>query len=334
MTERAKEKIIIGMVGLGKWGRNLLKNFNSLPECLIKYGCDNDPALLEKYSKEYPKVSFTTDFDSLLNDETIKAMVIATPAPLHYQIARRCLESGKHVFVEKPVTLNVPEAEELDEIAAKKGLRLMVGHLMLYHPAIAALKLVIDSGELGEIRCIYTRRLNLGTIRNTENAMWSLAPHDISIILHLFTGRLKSVAALGSASVQKGIEDMVFIDLRFDGGGIGHIHVSWLDPTKIRQTIVVGSRKMAVFDEIANSLIIADKGFDRDQDANLKMRSGEDRAVDLSKDEPLKLECRHFIDCVRTGREPISNGKNGLAVLKVLSAAESSLKNGGENELF
>ncbi|OGC22891.1 hypothetical protein A2291_00095 [candidate division WOR-1 bacterium RIFOXYB2_FULL_42_35] len=335
------KKIVVGQVGIGKWGKNLLRNFYSLPNVAVKYACDSDSVRLNEFVRSFPEIKFVTDYESLIQDQELEAVIIATPAPDHYKVAKRCLEAGKHIFVEKPITLDVFQAEELLALAKSVNKKIMVGHLLLYHPAISKLKQLIGQGELGKICYVYTQRLNLGRIRKTENALWSLAPHDISIILHLLDKFPKSVSALGSSFVQKGIEDVAFLNVRFAEGEIGHVHVSWLDPTKTRRTIVVGSKKMAIFDEISHggTLTIIDKGVENISDFKnvselSKLRSGGDEVIKLSQDEPLSLECQHFIDSVREGKEPLSNGENALAVLKILAAADRSLKDGGKHELF
>ncbi|MFH1387057.1 MAG: Gfo/Idh/MocA family oxidoreductase [bacterium] len=337
----AKEKVIIGQVGLGKWGKNLFRNYFSLPDCQIKYSCDNNVNQLEKFSKEYPSVSFTADYNEILNDREVAAVVVATPAPGHYEVAKKCLESGKHVFVEKPITLDLGEATQLVQLAKQNKKKLMVGHLLLYHPAISELKRLIESGELGDIYYIYTQRLNLGTIRQSENVLWSLAPHDISVILYLTKKIPERLTALGASFVQPGIEDVAFINMRFASGEVGHIHVSWLDPTKTRKTIVVGSKKMAIFDEISSrdNLTLYDKGVDikpefKTFEEFLNLRFGEGKTIKISNEEPLQRECRHFIECVKGDKEPMSNGENGVEVLSVLTAAEKSLRKGGESELL
>ena len=338
---KSKKQISIAQVGLGRWGKNLLKNFYNLPDVTVKYVCDESDAVLSTFQKEYSNVKFLKDLEVILKDEDVSAVVIATPAPAHYSVAKLCLENGKHVFIEKPITLSVEHAEDLLKVARKYQKKVMVGHLLLYHPVIAKLKQLIDEGVLGKIYYVYTQRLNLGRVRNTENAMWSLAPHDISIVLHLLGCSPESVAAHGAAFLQKDIEDLTFLNLRFKGGALGHIHVSWLDPTKTRRTIVVGSKKMALFDEVASphSIRLIDKGVDFKPDAQnfeelIKLRNGATEVLAVTTEQPLKLECQHFVDCIRNGQEPLSNGQNGLDVLKVLTAADISMKNGGKHELL
>ncbi len=320
------KKTVVGQVGLGKWGRNLFKNFHALPDCELRYGCDMSQAMLDSYAAEYKGPAFISDPAQMINDPELEAVVVATPAPAHYKLAKLALEAGKHVYVEKPITLDVKQAEDLVALSRKHNKKLMVGHLLLYHPAITKLKQLADQGKLGRIYYVYTQRLNLGRVRDTENAMWSLAPHDISIILHLIGQPAKSVSALGSAFIQPELEDVSFVNIRFSDGGIGHVHVSWLDPTKTRKTIIVGSRKMAVFEETANKLYLVDKGVE--PGPGLKLRSGETIALAVADDQPLRLECQHFIDCIQNDRDPLSNGENGLAVLRILDAAQRSIKDG------
>jgi predicted dehydrogenase len=334
-------KIVIAQIGLGKWGINLLRNFSALDDCLVKYACDLSTSRLNDLQANYPQTKFIDHYDAILNDPEVAGVVVATPAPAHYEVAKKILLAGKHVFIEKPITLDLAQAEELVALAQKVNKKIMVGHLLLYHPAIVKLKELIAAGELGQVFYVYTQRLNLGTIRSTENVMWSLAPHDISIILHLLSPQAQSVSVLGSAFIQKGIEDVVFLNIHFAAGEIGHVHVSWLDPTKTRRTIVVGSKKMAIFDEMAegNTLVMIDKGVDtnrnfRTYEEFLQLRFGREQKIEVGKDEPLKLECQHFLDCVRNNREPLSSGQNGVDVLKILAAGERSLKNGGRNELL
>lgn len=335
------DQIIIGQIGLGHWGPNLLRNFSQLTDCSVKWCCDINTAQLEKVKRDYPQIQITTEYKNLLTDDEIQALVIATPAPMHYIHAREALEAGKHVFVEKPLALKVNEAENLVRLSGKVNRKLMVGHLLLYHPAVKKLKELIDQGELGDIYYIYTQRLNLGKIRNTENVLWSLAPHDISVVLHLIKSNPIAVASRGSAFIQRKIEDVVFLNIKFARGEIGNIHVSWLDPTKTRRSVVVGSKKMAIFDEISarNTLTLIDRGVDLNPEFKtfeefLKLRFGEEQTIEIDNREPLKTECQHFIDCIRNGKEPLSNGENGLAVLKVLDAAQKSLNNGGRSELL
>jgi predicted dehydrogenase len=336
MKYEKERKIIIGQIGVGGWGPNLLRNFSALPDCVVKVCCDLDAGNLAKARQINPAVETVTDYDQLLKDREIEAIVVATPVPTHFELARRALEAGKHVFVEKPIAMKVDEAEKMVELARQVGKKLMVGHLLLYHAAIRKLKSLIEAGELGEILSVYAQRLNLGTIRSAENALWSLAPHDISVILHLISSPPRRVSALGGAFVQPGIEDTVFFLTKFDNGAIASVHVSWLDPTKTRKTVVVGSKKMAIFDELSGSgsLTLYDKGFKNDLPGKIIVRSGEGNIVELENKEPLKSECQHFIECIRDNKDPLTDGNNGVEVLSVLEAAQRSLEGGGNSELL
>jgi len=326
----------IGQVGLGAWGKNLLRNFYYLPRCELKIGCDQDSQRLERFRREYSSVRFTTDFGEILSDEELQAVVVATPPESHYPLAKAALKAGKDCFVEKPLVLKVEEGEELVELAQREGNVLMVGHIMEYHPAALKLKELIDSGELGKIYYLYSTRVNLGKVREIENALWSFAPHDVSIILYLLDEEPVRVTANGMAYLREGIEDVAFSTLYFADGMLAHIHVSWLDPHKIRKVTVVGQKKMAVFDDMesAEKIRIYDKGVDTHKDyasygEYLSLRHGDILIPKLDLVEPLKAECAHFLQCVENRSTPKSDGRDGLRVLRVLAAAQRSLENGG-----
>ena len=328
--------ITLGQVGLGYWGPNLLRNFNSLPQARVKVCCDLDDAALRRAAGQYPGMATTKDYAELLADPEVHAVIVTAPTPAHYTLAKAALLSGRHVFVEKPIALAVAEAEELAELAEARGKTLMVGHLLMYHPAVAQLKQMIDAGELGDIYYLYTSRLNLGQVRRNENAMWSLAPHDISVALHLLAEQPTEVAAQGLTYLQPNIPDTVFLTLRFASGRAAHVHVSWLDPHKVRRLTVVGSRKMAVFDDVDSTekLRIYDKGVERpaydSYGDSLSLRFGDISIPRVDMREPLRLECQHFIDCIQTGQPPLSDGRNGVEVLRVLDAGQRSLERNGE----
>jgi predicted dehydrogenase len=328
--------ITIGQVGLGYWGPNLLRNFQALPGALIKAVCDLEESALARAKEWHPHLICTSDFEELLGDLDIEAIVVASPAATHFRLARAALEAGKHVLVEKPLALQVDEAETLIRLADEHRLVLMVGHLLLYHPAIARLKEWLSGGELGEIYYIYTERRNLGQVRRDENAMWSLAPHDISVALHLLGEMPVMVAAQGQAYLQPGIEDTVFFTLRFADGRLVHSHVSWLDPHKVRRLTIVGDRRMAVFDDVepTEKLRLYDKGVDRMPEYSsygeaLTLRFGDIYVPRIEMQEPLRLECQHFLDCINQGRQPRSDGQSGLQVLRVLDALQQSLDSAG-----
>jgi predicted dehydrogenase len=310
-----------------------LRNFASLPGCAVRICCDREPAALEKVQRQYPGLATTNRFDEVLA-EAVQAVVIATPAPTHYELVRAALMADKHVFVEKPITLDVAQAEHLVQLAEQRRRVLMVGHLLEYHPAVTRLQALIEAGELGELRYIYSQRLNLGIVRRDENVMWSLAPHDISVLLMLLHGQPIEVSAHGTAYLQPSVEDVVFLTIRFDNGQLGHVHVSWLDPHKTRRFTVVGSHKMAVFDDIAatEKLRIYDQGVVPSYASYgeaLTLRFGDIHIPRVDMQEPLRLECQHFVDCVCEGRQPRSDGQDGLRVLRVLAAGQRSLECGG-----
>jgi predicted dehydrogenase len=314
----------------------LLRNFNGLAQAQVKVVCDVDEAALRRVGSQYPGMVITTDYGELLGDPEVEAVVVTAPTPAHYELAKTALLTGRHVFVEKPIALAVAEAEDLVALAEARRRVLMVGHLLMYHPAVARLKQMVDGGELGEVYYLYASRLNLGQVRRSENAMWSLAPHDISVALHLLGEEPEAVAAQGLTYLQPGIPDTVFLTLRFASGRAAHIHVSWLDPHKVRRITVVGSQKMAVFDDVDSTekLRIYDKGVQRpaydSYGDSLSLRFGDISIPRVDMREPLRLECQHFIDCILNGQTPLSDGRNGVQVLRVLEAGQRSLEQGGE----
>jgi predicted dehydrogenase len=284
-----------------------------------------------------PGSTLTRDLDATLRDPDVQAVVIATPAPHHHAVARMALEAGKDVYVEKPFTLEIRDAEELIALAAARKRVLMVGHLLEYHPVVTRLKEMIGREELGRLYYIYSQRVNLGTVRTDENALWNFAPHDISVIMFLLGAAPTDVAARGQSYLQKDVEDVVFLTMNFGGRAMAHVHVSWLDPHKIRKLTLVGDRKMAVFDDLeANEkLRVYDKGAQLNHDYNtfaeyVGLRFGDITMPYIKVGEPLQIECRHFVDCVRTRKAPVSDGQDGLRVVKVLDAAQRSLKANGE----
>ncbi len=329
--------IDVAVVGVGGWGKNLARNYYQMPESNLRYICDLDADKLAQFAAQYPGSRTTSSFDDLLKDDELAGIVIATNGPSHYRLCKAGLEAGKDVYVEKPFVLDVAEAEELIELADKKNAVLMVGHLLEYHPVVTYLKDMVNNGGLGQIHYIYSQRLNLGTVREDENALWNFAPHDISSILYLLGDEPKSVSASGQCYLQKDIEDVVFMTLQFENRAMAHIHVSWLDPHKVRKMTIVGSKKMAVFDDLeANEkLRIYDKGaqYGADYDTFAEyvgLRFGDIHVPYIKVGEPLRLECLHFIDCIENRKQPRSDGPDGLRVVKVLSAAQQSLKSGGQ----
>jgi predicted dehydrogenase len=326
----------IGVIGSGNWGRNLVRILSGMDTVRLKYVADTSPAVIAAVATNYPQINLADDYHRILDDPGVGAVVVSAPAVHHYEIAKQALLAGKHTFVEKPMTLEVSHARELVELADGRNLKLMVGHLLLYHPCIAAVKAIVDSGEIGEIYYIYSQRLNLGTVRSDENTLYSLAPHDISVMLYLLGSTPTSVSASGQSYLRSGIEDVVFLTMKFPNRAIAHAHVSWLDPHKVRRTTVVGSRKMIVFDdmEIQGKVKIYDKGVDRQTeygsyDEFLTLRNGDIFIPDIRMTEPLRLECAHFIHCIENGITPLSDGRNGLMVTRVLEAGQRSLTSGG-----
>lgn len=334
--------ITIGQIGLGHWGPNLLRNFMSLPDSRVKLCCDIDEAARVRASDTYPGVETTADYDRVLEDGEIEAVVVSSPASLHYEHARLAIEHGKHLFVEKPIALDTTQAVELVRLAEARHRVLMVGHLLLYHPAVRQLKEYVDADDLGRIHYIYSHRLNLGKVRRDENAMWSLAPHDISVALYLLNQTPEAVSAQGRAFLRAGIHDLVFLTMYFADGSLAHCHVSWLDPHKVRRFTVVGSKKMAVFDDMESreKIRLYDAGVDfldvsptiRDVDYGdlLTLRFGDVYIPRVDMKEPLRLECQHFLDCIQQGTRPVSDGRNGVDVLRVLDAAQQSLEQDGQ----
>lgn len=329
----------IAQVGIGYWGRNLLRNFASVEGARLVQACDQRPNVLQQVSAQFPGVKVTQDYEDLLTNPDVDAVVVATETPTHFEMASRALKAGKHVFVEKPMAQSVPEAEELVRLAEERDLRLMVGHLLLYHPAFRYIEDLIEAGELGDIYYLYSMRVNLGIIRQRENALESLAPHDLAVALAFLSGNPTSVSAQGQAYLQPDIEDVVFGTVFFDGGQIAHVHTSWLDPHKVRKVTVVGSKKMAVIDDVegVEKVRLYDKGVDLapgerryvDYAEAMSIRSGDIHIPKIDMREPLRLECQHFVDSIRDGTRPRSDGNNGLMVVRILDAAQRSLKNDG-----
>ncbi len=326
----------IGVIGVGGWGKNLARNYFQIPECELKYVCDLDQKLLSKTHGQWPTAQTTTEVNDLLTDDELDAVVIATPAPTHYPLAKQALLAGKDVYVEKPFVLNVEDGEELIELANDNDRVLMVGHLLEYHPVVVELKRLIDSGELGKVLYIYTQRVNLGTVREDENALWNFAPHDISSILYLLGQEPTNVSARGQSYLKKDVEDVVFLSMDFDGKAMAHVHVSWLDPHKIRKLTIVGDKKMAVFDDLEGNekLKIYDKGASYESDYDsfaeyVALRFGDIKIPYVKVGEPLRIECMHFLDCIENRKTPRSDGLDGQRVVQVLDAAQKSLRNGG-----
>lgn len=330
--------VTIGLVGAGAWGKHLVRNYANLPGCRLKTVCDLSEKVRSSVSANYPDVQVVSDFGKILGDPEIDATVIATTPVTHYELASKALKAGKDVFVEKPLVLEVEEGEKLVKLAKETDKLLMVGHIMVYHPAVLKVKDLIKSGELGDIYYLYAARLNLGKVRDIENALWSFAPHDISIILYLLEKEPVSVTAVAQAYLQKpqGIEDVAFMTMTFADGEMANVHVSWLDPNKVRKLTVVGSKKMVVLDdsEASEKVRIYDKGVEKNHDYStygeyLSLRTGDIVIPKVDSSEPLRSECLHFIDCVEKRTQPRSDGLEGLKVLKILAAAQKSIDRGG-----
>lgn len=326
-------KVCLAMIGLGYWGPNILRNFGQIKNVEVKYICDLDEVKLNEYAKRYPESHKTQRYSDVLYDPDVQAVVVATAASSHFELASQALKAGKHVFVEKPLTLDSAEAEQLVILAREQQKQLMVGHLLMYHPAVEYMKSYMQSEEFGDLCYIYTTRVNLGKVRSVENALWCLAPHDISVILHL-TGMVpEQVFAQGESYLRKGVEDVVFCSMRFPNQVMAHMHVSWLDPHKIRKMTVVGSKRMLVFDDmqpvekikIYDKTFVAQAGFDTYDEEYLTMSNGGVYIPELRRDEPLRLECEHFIQSITQNTSPLSDGQNGYEVLKVLVNAQKSL---------
>ncbi|HWE10424.1 MAG TPA: Gfo/Idh/MocA family oxidoreductase [Solirubrobacteraceae bacterium] len=331
----SEQPLRVGVVGLGYWGPNLARNFSAISGCEVAYLCDADPSARERLLRLFPQAAPVADIDELLADPSLDAVVLATPVPTHADLAVRTLGAGKHCFVEKPLALSAVDAERAVDAAAAADRVLMVGHLLEYHPGVRKLKELTDAGELGEeIYYIYGNRLNLGKLRADENALWSLGAHDVSVLLYLADEEPTELVAHGESYVRSGVEDVVFCFLRFPSGLIGHLHLSWLDPHKERRFTVVGSRRMATFDDMAleRKLTVYDKGFDQDSHGygEYITRSGGSFSPPIPNVEPLRAECEHFVECVRTGRAPQSDGVSGLRVVRVLEQLQRSLDAGGE----
>jgi predicted dehydrogenase len=324
------DTIRLGVVGLGYWGPNLARNFHALAGAELVWCCDASEQARARVAPMVPGARMTDRLEDLLEDDALDAIVLATPVPSHAELAARVLDAGKHCFVEKPLAQSVTDAEQAVASAERTGKTLMVGHLLEYHPGVQKLKELADSGELGDIHYIYGNRLNLGKLRADENALWSLGAHDISVLLHLVGEEPFEVSARGESYLQPGIEDVVFCFLRFPSGISAHLHLSWLDPHKERRFTIVGSKRMATFDDMAieGKLTIYDKGFDEKTGSygEYITRSGDIFSPRIDNSEPLRLECEHFLEAVREGKAPRSDGHSGLRVVKVLERLQQELE--------
>src|SRR5438552_8884170 len=331
------KQIKVGVVGCGYWGPNLVRNFRSLPDCSLNMMCDISEQRLEHLRSLYPEVRGEADFSHMLNGAGLDAVVIATAVKLHFPMAKASLLAGKHTLIEKPMAASADECEELIEIAGKKGLVLMVGHTFLYSPAVTKIKQIVDCGDIGDIRYISSRRLNLGLFQKDINVAWDLAPHDISIILHILEEVPVSVNCRGEAHITPGIEDVTNIHLTFPKHRSALIQSSWLDPRKVREMTIVGSRRMIVYDDVAplekikifDARVDVPPHYDTFAEFQYSYHYGDMYVPYLKQEEPLKSECQHFLDCIRHGKSPLSNGRKGLELVKILEAASASLKRNG-----
>jgi predicted dehydrogenase len=307
----------LAQIGVGQWGKNLARNFADLAE--LAWVCDIDQSQHGGLAEQYSPARVTGNVDEVLADQSVQAVVIATPVPSHYELARRALEADKHVFVEKPPAMRAAELEELCELAEERSRVLMPGHLLLYHPAVQRLKEIVDSGELGDVLYVYGNRQNLGTFRTNENALWSLGVHDLSVLLHLLEEEPSEVRAQGNAFLTGGVEDVVFCYLRFPSGKMAHMHLSWLDPHKIRRITVVGNEKMAVFDDMERERKIT--VYD-----NWRTRTGNIYSPKVDTTEPLRRESEHFLQLVGGDGDPHKAARDAVPVVRALEQLQASLE--------
>lgn len=338
MNTAEERKINVAQIGCGYWGPNLLRNLINLPGCRVALLADASAERRQYVQATYPQVPVAAEFEAALADASIDALVIATPARSHFALARRALLAGKHIFVEKPLAMTVAEVDELSAIAARQQRVVMAGHTFLYNSAVRHLRELVRSGELGQIYYVYSQRLNLGVLRSDINVMWNLAPHDVSILCYVLDGSPREVSAVGTAFIQPGIEDVVFMNMVWPGGVRGNVHVSWLDPNKTRCITLVGSKKMAVYDDTAKDKItVFDKGidlvpgdrqgmpFDYQPFHRVVHRTGAMTKPALDYPEPLQVELSHFLECVRSGAEPLTGVTHAREVVRILEAAQQSL---------
>src|SRR5215472_1331845 len=332
-----KKMLNVGVVGCGYWGPNLVRNFRQAADCELKVLCDSSELRLSHMRRLYPELATTHQFEDLLKDSRLDAIVIATPVRFHYSMAKAALSVGKHVFIEKPMARTEAEAAELVSLAQRQGLVLMVGHTFLFSPAVRRMKEIISAGDIGEVQYIAARRLNLGLFQKDINVAWDLAPHDISILLHLLDELPVSVSCQGSSHVTKGIEDVTMMHLSFAKNRCAFVQNSWLDPKKVRHMTVVGSQRMIVYDDtepleklkIYDARVEVPPHYDTFAEFTYSYHYGDAYVPYIKQDEPLKLECQHFIDCIRKRREPLTSGRLGLDVVRILEAADESLKQQG-----
>jgi predicted dehydrogenase len=326
-------KITLGQIGLGNWGPNLLRNFSAQPGCEVRFACDLKKSAFTRLGLDKGGAEFTSDYREILADPEIDAVVVATPSETHCPIGREVLKAGKHLFVEKPFALSSREARSLLRLARNRDRIIMVGHLLMYHPGVQTLTKLVRQGKVGKIFFVGIRRRNLGRLQSHCNVLWDLGPHDISIALMVMGREPVRVTATGQSYLQPEVPEVAFTTITFEGGVQAHIEESWLSPERERELVVVGEKGMLVFDELSAAPL---KLFKK----SVRLRSGTEvkefdyldggtDPVEIADGQPLEAECRHFLDCIRSGREPVSGGANGLQVLRVLEAADRSLRHGG-----
>ena len=332
-----KKQLKIGVVGCGYWGPNLIRNFNSLGGCHLKSVCDLSEARLRHMKELYPAVTTTPRLEDLVEDPELDAIVVATSVRFHYPMARQILLAGKHVFIEKPMASSAAHCEELNEIAARKGRVVMIGHTFLYSSPVRKIKEIVENGEIGNLCYISSRRLNLGLFQKDINVMWDLAPHDLSIILYIMAEKPLSVNCQGNANVTVGIEDIINLSLSFRNNRFATVQNSWLDPRKVREMTIVGTKRMIVYDDLQplEKIKIYDARVDRPPhydtfaEFQYSYHYGDMHVPYIKQEEPLKVECQHFLDCISGGLKPISSGLEGLELVRILEAASLSLKQNG-----
>ena len=327
----------IGVVGCGYWGPNLIRNFRSLPGCNMKTMCDISEERLSHLKGLYPEIEGETEYEKMLGDKSIHAIAVATAVKYHYPLAKAALEAGKHTFIEKPMASSTEECEELISIAKNKGLTLMVGHTFLYSPAIRKIKEIVNSGDIGDIQYICARRLNLGLYQKDINVTWDLAPHDLSIILHIMNEVPQSINCRGTSHVTPGIEDVTAMSLQFTNERSAIIHSSWLDPRKIREMTIVGSKRMIVYDDVAqqdkikifDARVERPPHYDTFAEFHYAYHYGDVYIPYVKQDEPLKTETQHFLDCINSGTTPLTSGEKGAEVVRILEASSQSIEQQG-----
>jgi predicted dehydrogenase len=332
-----KSRCKVGVIGCGYWGPNLIRNLRSLPGCELRMMCDINEHRLKHLKGLYPEVEGVMDHKAMLNGADLDAIIVAAPVGLHYQMAKECLLAGKHTFIEKPMARSSAECEELIDLADANGLVLMVGHTFLYSAPVRRIKEIVDAGDIGEIRYISCRRLNLGLFQKDINVTWDLAPHDISIILHIMGETPTAVNCQGHAHVTPGIEDITSMSMTFRKDRFATVQSSWLDPRKVREITIVGTRRMIVYDDVQpiEKLKIYDTRVERPPhydtfaEFQYSYHYGDAYIPYVKQDEPLKIECQHFLDCIASGKAPLSDGRAGLELVRILEAASQSLGQNG-----